>query len=158
MPDFYSDLMIEHDGKVMVASTAMLDVTAIREPDPDWTWTDRAGHEHHAKGDDQGHVMYPTLNVVNAAAHWCYNCQDVHPAVWFVCRECGEETLPGVRDGQPQVIKGPTVYMIDDDEVTREQAEEFIKAWQRDLDDANNDPLALMITSRMAEQNRGDHS
>lgn len=140
MPDFFSDLVIDHGGKTLIASTAVIETVAISEPDPSWVWTDDAGHEHHATESAEGYVTYPTLEVVNSAAKWCQSCQDVHPEVWFECRQCRQKTLPGIRSGLPRMIAGPTIYMIDDDEVTRDQAEEFMAAWQRDQDDANNDP------------------
>lgn len=148
MPDFYSDLVIEHGGKVMIASTAMIEVTAITEPDPDWTWTDQAGHKH-VTVEDEGAVRYPTLEVVSSAASYCSGCQDVHPEIWFECRECHERTLPGVRPGQRRLIRGMTIYMIDEDEVTEEQASEFVAAWSRDQDNTDADPLAMLIKGRM---------
>lgn len=140
LPNFYSDIVIEHDDHVLVASTAMIEVTAMSEPDPAWTWTDKAGHTHTAVEGEFGTVTYPTLEIVNGAYTYCPNCRDVHPDIWFECRECRDKTLPGTRPGVDRMIPGPTIYVIDDQEVTKEQADEFVASYKEECERVGKDP------------------
>lgn len=87
-----------------------IDVTSsFPSPDPRWTYTDQAGHEHHYSNG------YPTLRYVVDGSHWCdgteglYN-HDPHLAVdeyHYECQQCGEVIEPRlVPGGYPQSIPG----------------------------------------------------
>lgn len=54
--------------------------------DPDWTWTDRAGHVHDAS---LGKATWTVVRV-----YWCDSCAEEHEESDLVCRYCGDHVVP----------------------------------------------------------------
>jgi hypothetical protein len=120
---------MSHEGHTLSVETESIDVTAISEPDPNWTFTDKAGHAHSYVADRPG-GPYPTLEYRTRHDHaddgecdadgdqeFCYPV--------LVCRVCGQPVKPGVRAGQPTRIPGLTTYTIDGRPVSKQAAEDF---------------------------------
>lgn len=86
--------------------------TAIQpmKVDPEWTWTDPAGHKHDAS------LKKTVWKVVRV--YWCETCRDEHEESDLVCRYCGAKVEPDrVPDyDQPDRIPGLTTATL---EVTR---------------------------------------
>jgi hypothetical protein len=142
---------IDHDGHTLEISTEMIEVTSMGpEPNPGWKFTDGQGHEHDAQQAEEGHVLYPTLRLESGPASWCPDCRDDHTDSWFVCRQCEEKIIPGVvYPSGPRFVRGLTSYEIDGEPVDPATARAFVTAWQRSIDDANNDAVAALIDLRM---------
>lgn len=66
------------------------------KPDPDWTFTDRAGHKH---GVIDGKT--PTLRAERSEGGWCETCCDAHSETTMVCRLCGETVEVGTVIDKP---------------------------------------------------------
>ena len=76
------------------------------EPDKQWRYTDKAGHEHRwGEG-------YPTLRWVREM-NWCHECQDDHDTGFYECPLCFEHITPGrTVPVSPRLIQGlRTVYI-----------------------------------------------
>jgi hypothetical protein len=126
---------ITHDGHTLTVERESVDVTAISEPDPAWTYTDMAGHEHRAVSEDAPHVdrvTYPTLLRKYGDETWCWECQDTHRDEWLECADCGERITPGTRAGRPRSILGMITYTIDDEPVSEQAAQDFIATARRE--------------------------
>jgi hypothetical protein len=74
---------------------------AIRVPylpcaewDPDWRFTDAAGHEHHRAAEKP---RFPTLKKKRTEPGWCDLCDDLHSDTYYRCRLCKEVIEPGTR-------------------------------------------------------------
>lgn len=86
----------------------------LPEPDPDWKYTDAAGHPHFY-GPEGG---YPTVTWVLDRRYWCEGCRDEHQEGHWECPLCGEHVVPGTRMPSPYgtMIFGPrTVSLTYDD-------------------------------------------
>lgn len=70
-----------------------IDVTPMEEPDPDWFYTDPAGHEHRWVGTMPSGMTIPTIRqVIDVEA------TDEYPGrSHYECRECGERVRRGFR-------------------------------------------------------------
>ena len=66
------------------------------EPDPEWRYTDAAGHEHYREG-----PRYPTLMTAHDYTYWCEDCRDEHDVTHLECSLCGEHIVPGTRPASP---------------------------------------------------------
>lgn len=78
------------------------------ESDPNWVFTDAAGHEHRA--DKAG------LTRTTEPSYWCPDCHDEHDGdSHFVCAQCGEEIKPGTRfrAAGVRMIPGMREFRID---------------------------------------------
>ena len=91
------------------------------EPDPDWRYTDAAGHDHYREN-----KAWPTL-VWKPEIYWCHDCQDEHDDGHRECSICGEEIEPGTRPVPPHsgYIRGLERYYLNDEEISRERYEEL---------------------------------
>ena len=86
----YSDATVEYEqGGERVFSY-------MPEPDPEWRYTDAAGHEHYREGH-----RYPTLVTVHDYTYWCEHCRDEHDVTHLECPLCGEHIVPGTRPASP---------------------------------------------------------
>ena len=106
------------------------------ERDPDWTYTDKAGHHHDAK--------LATCEVVVTRTYWCEDCQDEHEESELRCKECGEVINPGTRTALPKQIPGLThgtittrdgkkfLLLAEDLAVVHTSTEDF-EHWARDI-------------------------
>lgn len=74
------DLTVEQDVEY---PTYMVQPTKI---DPEWRWTDPAGHEHDASLES---AHWKVLRV-----YWCEMCSDEHEESELVCRKCGAPVEP----------------------------------------------------------------
>jgi hypothetical protein len=93
-----------------------------RDPDPRWRFVDAAGHEHHWDGD-----RTPTLEPKLERQWWCEDCMDEHEDWVLACAQCGEVITPMTVPGQPvQRIPGPVSYYLDDEPITKEQADTLL--------------------------------
>jgi hypothetical protein len=92
--------------------------TGLPQRDPNWTFTDEAGHEHHAAAFTHG-VVYPTLE-------WIVDVEgdDEWPEIGhYVCKQgCGEAIEPGMIGPSPfrQFIAGETRAYLSVDGSCRE--------------------------------------
>lgn len=90
------------------------------EADPDWVFTDGAGHEHRRVG-----RAVPTLvTVQDTPGGWCHDCQDEHEGDSHQeCAQCREEVRPGTRFRAPGMvmIPGMSEYRIDGEYVTPDE-------------------------------------
>lgn len=71
-----------------------IDVTPCTEPDPDWAYVDRAGHEHRwiQKASGSGYALESLLLIIDMPA------TDNHPASSHLeCPLCRERIIPGWR-------------------------------------------------------------
>ncbi len=94
-----------------VEQTFITVTTSHSEADPDWRFTDRAGHEHRHSGAPTDY--YPTLRYVVDGQHWCDGISegsDLHDphlhvdASHYECQLCGEHIEPGRREPTPRSI------------------------------------------------------
>lgn len=87
------------------------------EPDPEWSFTDAAGHEHHWSLP----ARLVTLTTTQELRYWCPDCQDQHIDPFLVCALCHERIQPGYEPVQDQpFIPGMKHYLINDEEVSQE--------------------------------------
>lgn len=90
-------LMTRYPGQT-VARPLIEDVTATWEPDPDWLFTDAAGHSHRWVAPDGEEVWWsgrvPTLERVVTGSYWCDDCHDSHERSELRCIQCGEVVTP----------------------------------------------------------------
>lgn len=95
------------------------------ESDPDWTFTDAAGHVHKRVG----HGV-PTLRRVQLTdPYWCYDCRDEHEGESHLeCVDCEEVIEPGVRPVPAQLRRkaGMREILIDGEPATEEEAKALI--------------------------------
>src|ERR1017187_3633868 len=80
-------------------------VQMMIEADPNWLYTDKAGHLHYHAG-EQAADIYPTLREVEDDQHWCGSCDESHADTHLECRMCGEVVFPGTRSGRLRHIAG----------------------------------------------------
>lgn len=107
---------------VLSAVSTPIEVTSLSpEPDPNWHYTDREGHEHRY---DNG---YPTLVSVADETYWCGDCNDEHADSHLECPLCHETIRPGTRGPSAfrQFIQGPVEYYLDDEPISPERYEEL---------------------------------
>lgn len=90
------------DGYELEVTVEKVDVTTnMPKLDPDWTWTDEAGHVHR---------NVPRTYVRHQEPDWIDEDGDEHPGdSWNVCPLCDEEVRPGMRPptGFREYIPGP---------------------------------------------------
>lgn len=86
--------------------------------DPDWRFTDAAGHKHRGASRD-------TTRWVVDRTYWCEDCQDEHEEGHLECKLCGEQIEPGMIPSSttPKHLPGRKTYFIDGVAATKEQAE-----------------------------------
>lgn len=81
-----------------VARPLIEDVTASREPDPDWLFRDAAGHTHRWVAPDGEEVWWsgeiPTTELVVTSSYWCLYCNGLHEKEERRCAQCGEVVTP----------------------------------------------------------------
>ncbi len=110
--------------------------------DPDWRWTDPAGHEHDAT------LKKAVWKVVRV--YWCEDCRDEHTDSEPVCRYCGAKVEPhrvpdyDQPDSIPRLLQGEltvsrdgmtSVYVLDATALAAfpgEFTDEWVAACQRD--------------------------
>lgn len=124
-----SVMELHHEGHTLEIETERIEVTtALPQPDPQWTYTDHAGH-HHAYGTSgAASERYPTLTLRESAPYWCSACDDEHTDTWLECPLCGEKITPGTFvDTSPRYISGFTSYLIDGQPVTEEEGKALLE-------------------------------
>ena len=109
-----------------------VEVTSLHRPDPDWTFTDSAGHIH--RWDPPGayrplvHYSLPTLKgVTDFAGVYDEQGEMLEPPIWhWECRQCGQRVDPGyTADQYRQYVAGLKHYLIDDRHVSFEEFKRF---------------------------------
>jgi len=97
--------------------------------DPDWTYTDKAGHKHYAYPEEPGKPRWPTLKNVVDRTYWCEECRDEHEESHYECSICGEVIEPGMIHKGPETktLQGPTTLLINDIPVSQEVWDEAIE-------------------------------
>ena len=76
----------------------MIDATPIEEQDPDWRYTDPAGHEHrYVHLPKQERLEVPTVDWHTTYTYWCEDCQEEHEDGEYRCYRCGAVVVPGMR-------------------------------------------------------------
>lgn len=90
-------LMTRYPGRID-SRPVMQDVTPNYEPDPDWSYTDPAGHAHRWVAKDGDPLWWsgsvPTVESVVTDSYWCDDCRDYHEESELRCRECGAVVEP----------------------------------------------------------------
>ncbi len=81
------------DGWGITIEQEQLDASVMSEPDPDWTFTDAAGHTHQYDSDGQ----VPTAEEKALPEYWCEDCCSMHTDYELLCQECSEQIYPGTR-------------------------------------------------------------
>jgi hypothetical protein len=104
-------------------------VNYLNDIDANWRFTDAVGHEHHCEYEAIYH--WPTLREVVDNTSWCEDCEDNHEDTHFECRLCGEHITPGMTGPGTKFIQGMTLYFIDNEPVTKTEAEEFVTQMRR---------------------------
>jgi hypothetical protein len=114
------------NGDELRMEQQLIDVTTMSwRPDPNWTFTDSAGH-HHARADDG----YPTLVDVEEPSYWCADCGDEHTDSHWECPKCGERIVPGTIPPPPgkQFIPGMRSFTLNGKPIDEAEAEKLISA------------------------------
>ncbi len=120
-----------HEGHTLEIQRDVIDVTPMVKPDPNWTFTDKAGHSHSYVA-DRPEGPYPTLEYRTQHDHaddgecdadgdqeFCYPV--------LVCRVCGQPVRPGtVASTAREYVPGLTAYLIDGEPVSKQAAEDFM--------------------------------
>ena len=118
----------------------MLEVVAfVTEPDPNWRYVDKHGHEHRwyiPKGaesqDQQYRWRLPSLRAVRyLAGHYPDGSEewDTH----YYCRKCGELIKPGYKSSVVRKFVPTVTYgYIDGEPATKEEIERAIKQAQEE--------------------------
>lgn len=116
----------------------MIPVTSISELDPNWRYTDRAGHVHRPSvtrelGKEDKITGYPTLEWF-PEDHECNRwCDEEGCPRWRACPRCGEKITPGSRAGRTRMLAGMVSYEIDGEPVSPTAARDFVTNWQREF-------------------------
>lgn len=98
-------------------------------PDPNWRGVDSNGHEHYYDADAHGH--YPTLRAMASEPYWCDSCEDEHVDTWLECPICDEKVTPGTRaPGSVWASRGGR-YLLSDEPISAERANEILAEMQR---------------------------
>lgn len=118
------------DGHSYRMECEPIEVTSLGpRPDPNWTFTDAAGHEHDAKRelldwlqddpDDPPFYFDVDGDEHNADSHW-------------ECRLCGEWIEPGTTGPSPyrEFIAGPKHYYRDDEPISEAEFADAIASRQ----------------------------
>lgn len=116
---------MEFQGRTLEIEQDRISVsTALPQPDPNWTYTDHAGHQHAYGTDGSVTDRYPTLALRKGKPYWCADCQDEHTDTWLECPRCGEKITPGTYiDTSPKYLPGLTSYLIDGQPVSKEEGD-----------------------------------
>lgn len=115
----------EHDGHVLEIEQAMIDVTSSSpRPDPNWQFTDAAGHPHAYGSKDH---RFPTLVLRSGEPYWDDDLEDEVSDSWYECPLCGEKVKPGtyVPWGR-QYEPGRLQAILDGEPVTEQEVQNFI--------------------------------
>lgn len=137
-----SYVRLAHEGHELEITTESIDVTPMTEADPNWTFTDSAGHPHRYDKDAPD-GPYPTLEY--RPRHGCGGSLEpgadpfeepgcdydgdqelCHPVL--SCKQCGAWITPGSRIGMPHRIPGLRTYLIDGKPVSKQAADDFVAA------------------------------
>lgn len=94
--------------------------------DKEWVFTDHNGHEHRYV--ESGSDHFPTLEWRESEPYYCEDCNDEHTDSWRVCAQCEEVIKPGwtAPTYMPITTPGPLHYLLDDQPITRDRANEII--------------------------------
>lgn len=113
------------NGRDLEIEREMIEVSInLPQPDPNWTYTDRAGHDHAYSA--QG-SRYPTLVRRESDPYWCADCDDEHTDSWWECPLCGEKITPGTFiDSSRKFIPGLTMYRINGEDVSPAEGEALL--------------------------------
>ena len=116
---------MEFQGRTLEIEQERVEVsTALPQPDPKWTYTDHAGHQHAYGTSGSVTDRYPTLVLRESEPYWCSDCQDEHTDTWLECPLCGEKITPGTYiDTSPKYLPGLTSYLIDGQPVSKEEGD-----------------------------------
>lgn len=103
-------------GWKLVVETEQIEITSNSpRPDPNWRFTDAAGHEHFYDKTAKG---YPTLDAVSEEPYWCADCREEHEEDRLECLRCMEVVTPGVTGPSMfrEFIPGPTSVHVELDD------------------------------------------
>lgn len=108
------------------------------EPDPRWTFTDQAGHEHRwveggkEEGQHKGSLLLPTLEYVitgeSGYDDGCGQVDVIEEGEWR-CRECGEVVLPGTRTTEPGRMEAGPVRWSSEVSMSAKQLVVMPRSW-----------------------------
>lgn len=117
--------------------------TALPRPDPNWTYTDHAGHEHAYTSHAADVILYRNLVLRTGEPYWCPDCQDEHTDSWLECPQCGEKITPGTYvDTTPQYIAGQKSYLIDGQPASKAEGDALLVAVSAARDEEERARLA----------------
>lgn len=93
------------------------------EFDPDWRFTDTAGHAHSRESG-----KFPSLGWIVDRIYWCETCREDHNEGHYECKWCGEEIEPGTRTrpGLNETRPGLATYRINGEIVSEDEADRAI--------------------------------
>lgn len=119
---------MEFQGRTLEIEQDRISVsTALPQPDPNWTYTDQAGHQHEYGTSGAVTNRYPTLVLREGEPYWCSDCQDEHTDTWLECPLCSEKITPGTYiDTSPKYLPGLTSYLIDGQPASKEEGDALL--------------------------------
>jgi hypothetical protein len=100
--------------------------TNLPQPDPNWRYTDRQGHEHY-----RGKHDWPTLNWIVDETWWDEDLQEEDSTGHWACPICGEAIEPGMLPPPTHAIPivGQVQCYLNDEPVTKEHAQTILDRW-----------------------------
>lgn len=116
-----------HGDDVLKVETEMVEVTSYSpRVDPDWRFTDHAGHEHYY---DAQRKDYPTLYWFEET--WEEDGEEMSDGGYFVCDICGETITPGTLPppAYREFIPGLTTFYLNDERITEDAAQALLQEW-----------------------------
>ena len=133
-------------GSLVIERNAVeIPPSMLPEPDPDWTFTDAAGHAHYY---DDG---YPTLERVVVETWWCVDCHDHHDDEAMACPICGEHIRPGTRPPSPfpKYIPGLETWTVEVGRFYKQGTEHTVEV-------AGKVGIAVVTESSLSSNGTGD--
>lgn len=128
--------------------------TALPQPDPRWSYTDREGHEH-AYGTAE--EPYPTLEARYGEPCWDDDADTEERETWLACPLCGEKITPStVIDTSPRYLPGRTEYLVYGEPVSAEEGERVLALHRAERDKRAREAQTTRLAP-LAEAMRAEH-
>jgi hypothetical protein len=129
-------------GRTFEMERELIEVTSMSRADPNWSFTDPAGHLHQwwqekpfrpmTDYSPNGRYIVPGLRWVEDEKYW--EDEDWHTTGHWECRKCGAEVRPGTcADTHTQYMAGITSYRIEGRLVSKPEFERQLTEAKRGL-------------------------